>query len=149
MVTAPCILPAFPFLWEDKAAGVTFSLGKHSLTKMKFLSFFSLLQIFHDPYCVLQWRLQITQTFLSTRTTSVAQMNFWPKVFPNSQFVRSKGRTLQWKTPRLGTLWIGTRWSSVWGYRAALLLNQCDSACSFASCQWWGIETRESDSQNS
>lgn len=40
MVTAPCIPSAFPFLWEDEAAGVTFSLGKHTLTEMKFLSFF-------------------------------------------------------------------------------------------------------------
>lgn len=36
MVVAPCVPSAFPFLGEDKAAGVTFSLGSHTLNEIIF-----------------------------------------------------------------------------------------------------------------
>lgn len=71
--------------------------------------FFSLWQLLNDPYCVLPLGLQVTETFLSPKTTPMVQTSFWPKVFPNSQIVRDKGRISQRKTT-----WLGTLWSRVW-----------------------------------
>lgn len=73
--------------------------------------FFSLCQLLKDPYHVFPLGLQVTQTSPSPRTTPMVQMNFWPKVFPNSQTVRDKGRITQRTTPQLGILWSRVGWS--------------------------------------
>lgn len=114
VVSEPCIPSVFPLLWEDKATGITFSLGTHTPNEITFASIcspavFSFWQLFNDPYCVFPLGLQVTQTSLSPSTTPMVQINFWPKVFANSQIDKDK-----WRITLLKPSWLGTLWSRVW-----------------------------------